>query len=166
MAQRCTSPTCPGPHGSGALGGRRAPCIILPLGHPQAIRRSWLGAVGPRLCGGSEAQTVSLAPREGEESCSPGFGSGLAPAGAELWSGPCAALPPMGTASIGGTATSLSLGIWPLILSGRDGCNLAILAQAFVINFSQAARCFWPARPAVRNCPLYTFPGIRSGEVG
>lgn len=41
--------------------------------------------------------------------------------------------------SIGGTATSLSLGIWLLILSGRAGCNLAILAQAFLINFSQAA---------------------------
>lgn len=110
---------------------------------------------------------VSLAPQEGEESCSPGFGSGLAPAGAGLWSSPCTALPPMGTASIRGTATSLLLEIWPLILSGTDdGCNLGILAHAFVINFSQAARCFWPAHPEARDCPLHAFLGIWSGQVG
>lgn len=145
----------------GSPGGCRAPCIVLPMGHPQEMRWSRLGAVG-----GRETHTVSLTPREGEESCSPGFGSGLPPAGAELCSGPCAALPPVGTARVGGTATSLSLGIWPLILSGRDGRNVAILAQAFLINFSQAARCFWLAGPVVRDCLPHTFPGIWSGETG
>lgn len=94
--------TVPAPHVwdpmSGASGGCRAPCIILPVGHPQVIRWSWLGAVGPRLSGGSEVQTVCLAPWEGEESCSWGFGSSLAPAASGLWCGPCTALPPMGTA--------------------------------------------------------------------
>lgn len=86
------------------------------------------------------------------------FGSSLAPASAGLWSGSCTALPSMGT------VTSLSLGILLLILSGRDGCNLAILAQPFLINFPQAARCFWTGCPGVRDCPLATFPGIWCGE--
>lgn len=111
-----------------------------------------------------ERGTVSLAPQEGEERCSVGFGSSLTPAGAGLWSGPCTALPPMGTATTGATATSLLLGILLLILSGRDDCNRAILAQAFLINFPQAARCFWPGCPWVRGFPLPTFPAFGVGK--
>lgn len=141
--------------GSGSPpGSAQLPASSCPRAIPRSSDAPSWGLVGLRLWGGSEARPVSLVAWEGEESWSPGFGSRLAPAGAGLFSGPCAALPAMGTASAGGTATSLSLGIWPLIRSGRDGCNLAILAQAFLINFSQAARCFWPVHPVARDCLL------------